>query len=169
MTRAQAILNADSYAQFARDLYIGGAPPATGLVFGAGIGALLTSQRPRWVVTAGVDLRSRTGLEIFDLVGGLHFFYTPQGGTFEHATAVNLDVGVISRSADTHLFVDTRLGAFLSDDPKARETGGLGVSASALIGWAKGGWRAGVDLRLLYDVVHDNNAAIIGIDLGFNP
>ena len=60
---------------------------------------------------------------------------------------------------------------FASDDPRlgSSKEFGLGISANALIGWAKGGWRAGVDLRLLYDRLHDNNAAIVGIELGFNP
>jgi hypothetical protein len=174
MTRAQAIVNGDSYAEFARDVYLGGAPRSTPLVLGVGAGALLTAQQPRWVVTASYDIRSRTGLEVFDLVGGLHGFVTVAGNdapTFDRrgpAFGAVADLGVISRSAQTGFFVDTRVGAFLVDDPKAT-SGSAGVSARALIGWASSGFRAGVDTRLLYDLLNDNHAVLIGVELGFTP
>jgi hypothetical protein len=174
MTRAQAILNADSYAELARDLYLGGAPRNLPIILSGGVGALLSAQRPRWVVTAGYDVRSRSGLEVFDLVGGLRGFISVTGGDSPHyeqrgpAVGASLDFGVISRSAQTSLFVDTRVGAFLFDDPKASGAA-AGVSARALIGWASSGFRTGVDLRLLYDAVNNNNAVIIGVELGVTP
>jgi hypothetical protein len=174
MTRAQAILNAESYAELARDLYLGGAPRFMPVIFGVGTGVLLSAVQPRWVVTASYDVRSRTGLEVFDLVGGLHGFISvagnepvgsPQGGP---AMGASVDFGVISRSADTKFFVDTRIGAYAEADPRA-SGGSAGVSARALIGWASGGFRAGVDTRLLFDALNSNHAMLIGVELGFTP
>jgi hypothetical protein len=175
MTRAQAILNGDSYSEFARDLYAGGPPRRVeNILFGAGFGALLSAQQPRWVVRPSLDFRSRTGLEVFDLVGGLHGFFSVSGGDSPDiskqgpAVGVGIDFGVITRSPQTKMFLDTRLGAFMADDPKASGAA-AGVSARALIGWASGGFRAGVDLRLLHDLLRDNDAMIIGVELGYEP
>jgi hypothetical protein len=175
MTRAQALVNADSYAELARDLYLGGAPRLTPLLLSVGGGALLSAQKPRWVITAGYDIRSRTGLEVFDIVGGIHGFVTVTGNeppalgrSGGPAAGGILDFGVISRSAQTKYFVDTRIGAYISDDPKASGIA-TGVSARALIGWASGGFRFGVDTRLLYDVLAKNHAALIGLEVGFTP
>jgi hypothetical protein len=175
MTRAEAILNADSYAELARDLYAGGPPRRVeNLLFGGGVGALLSAQQPRWVVRAGMDVRSRTGIEVFDLVGGLHGFFSVSGGESpdisRRGPAIGgiIDFGVITRSPHTKMFLDTRLGGFFLEDPKASGTA-VGVSARALIGWASGGFRAGVDLHLLHDRLRDNNAMIIGVELGYEP
>jgi hypothetical protein len=175
MTRAEAILNADSYAELARDLYAGGPPRRVeNLLFGGGVGALLSAQQPRWVVRAGMDVRSRTGIEVFDLVGGLHGFFSVSGGESpdisRRGPAIGgiIDFGVITRSPQTKMFLDTRLGGFFLEDPKASGTA-VGVSARALIGWASGGFRAGVDLHLLHDRLRDNNAMIIGVELGYEP
>jgi uncharacterized protein DUF4157 len=174
MTRAQAIVNAESYAELARDLYLGTTPRAIPMIFGIGTGVLLSGVQPRWVVTASEDVRSRTGLEVFDLVAGIHGFVTvagnepagrPQSGPVFGAA---VDLGVISRSADTKLFLDTRIGAYVEDDPRA-SGGSAGVSARALIGWASGGFRAGVDTRLLFDALNSNHAMLIGVELGYTP
>ena len=175
MTREQAIMNGDSYAEFARDLYAGG-PPRTveNILFGGGAGVLLSAQQPRWMIRASLDFRSRTGIEVFDLVGGLHGFFSVSGGESPDvskrgpAFAGIADIGVITRSAQTKMFLDTRVGAFFLEDPKASGTA-AGVSARALIGWASGGFRAGIDLHLLHDRLRDNNAVIIGVELGYEP
>ncbi len=175
MTRAQAILNGDSYSEFARDLYAGGPPRRVeNILFGGGTGVLLSAQQPRWVIRASLDFRSRTGLEVFDVVGGLHGFFSITGGDSPEfskqgpAVGAIADIGVITRSPQTKMFLDTRVGAFIAEDPKA-SGGAAGVSARALIGWASGGFRAGVDLQLLHDRLRDNDAMIIGVELGYEP
>jgi Domain of unknown function (DUF4157) len=177
MSRAQAIVNAESYSELARDLYLGGTPRLMPLIFSAGGGGLLSAAQPRWVITVGYDIRSRTGLEVFDIVGGLHGFITVGGGSESPdlrpggpAMGAIADFGVIRRSPETNFFVDTRLGVFLADDPRASgDTGAAGVSARALIGWARGGFRGGVDARVLFDALHGNNAMLIGVEVGYNP
>ena len=174
MTRAQAILNADSYSELARDLYLGGTPRLMPMVFTVGGGGLLSAAEPRWVITAGMDVRSRTGLEIFDIVGGLHGFMTvgesesPDFRPSTPAMGAIVDFGLIRRSPETNFFVDTRLGVYVEDDPRASR-GAAGVSARALIGWARGGFRGGVDARVLFDALHGNNAMLIGVEVGYNP
>jgi uncharacterized protein DUF4157/lysine-specific metallo-endopeptidase family protein len=174
MPRAQAIVNGDSYSEFARDLYAG-TPRATPLVLGLGTGALLTAQRPLWVITGSLDVRSRSGIEVFDLVGGLHGWIDAKEGTsgkpdFSRAAGgLALDIGLISRSADTGFFVDTRVGAFAGIDPRAPHPGSAGLSARTLMGWARSGFRVGVDTRVLADFLNDNNGMIIGVEVGYSP
>lgn len=176
MTRAQAILNGDSYSEFARDLYAGPSTLAP-VILGTGTGLLLSGRRPQWAITASYDIRSRSGIEVFDLVGGLHGFIgvAPADPTTPRLRIDTLgavaDVGFISRSADTRFFIDTRVGGFVSqtDLGGATPVGNVGLSANALIGWAKGGFRAGIDARLLFDFLHGNNAVIIGAEIGFTP
>jgi hypothetical protein len=175
MTRAQAIMNADSYSECARDLYAGGPPRIVeNLLFGGGAGVLLSAQQPRWVIRASLDVRSRTGIEVFDLVGGLHGFFSVTGGESPDVSkrgpvlGAIADIGVITRSPQTKMFLDTRVGAFIAEDPRASGAA-AGVSARALIGWASGGFRAGVDLHLLHDRLRDNDAVIIGVELGYEP
>ena len=73
---------------------------------------------PVWsfrVIGVSYDIRSRTGLEIFDLVGGIHSFIAldvaagPEEPVLREYGGI-LDFGIISRSAETRFFVDTRLG-----------------------------------------------------------
>jgi hypothetical protein len=173
MPRADAIVNADSYSEFARDLYAG-TPRATPLVLGLGTGALLTAQRPLWVITGSLDMRTRTGIEAFDLVGGAHIWIdteTISAGkpVLRAPLGAALDFGVISRGAETGFFVDARAGAFYGIDPRAPHPTSAGVSARALIGWARSGFRAGVDARLLADFLNDNNGMIVGLEIGYSP
>jgi hypothetical protein len=178
MTRAQALVNADSYSEFARELYEGGLPRATSpLLLGLGTGVLLGggSPRPQWVITASYGGRSHTGLEYFDLVGGIHGFIglgdDPAGGNGLTARRIggSVDIGVLSRSARTGFFVDVRAGAFMSGDIGQRDPATAGVSANALVGWASSGFRIGVNTQLLYDVLQSNHGAIIGIEIGGTP
>ena len=177
MTRAEALVNADSYAEFARELYEGGLPRVTPLLLSTGTGVLLGggSARPLWAITASYDIRSRTGLEVFDLIGGVHGWI---GLGADPATGTGLtprrfggavDLGVISRSAETGFFVDLRAGAFISGGGTSTDPATAGVSARGLIGWASSGFRIGVDTRLLYDVLQANHGVIIGIEIGGNP
>jgi hypothetical protein len=174
MTRAQAIRNADSYAQFAKEIYVGTAD--TPVVFGLTPGAMLSAGRPRFAVTASLDFRSRSGIEVFDLIGGVHAFISldPAAGagepTFRNVGLV-ADIGVLSRSPRTHFFADTRIGAFGSVDLGTYDPSGIaaGLTARALLGWADSNFRAGVDLRLLYDFLHGNNAVIFGGEFSWGP
>jgi|GEM_PF-3245585 len=172
MTRAQAIRNADSYSEFAKDLYFGGS--LTPLLFSLSTGALLSSGSPRWVIGATVGGRSRTGVEVFDLVGGFHFFLAldPAAGPTEPTVrdiGGEFNFGLMSRSPDTHMFVDTRLGLFATADLGIREPSRAGISSSTVIGWADSRFRAGVNLRLLYDFLSSNHAVIIGGEFSFGP
>jgi len=171
MTRSQAIHNGDSYSEFARDLFAG---PGTPLLLGLTTGALLSSGRPRWAIGASYDIRSRSGIEVFDLVGGVHGFIAldiaaPPGEPVLREFGGELNIGAISRSADTRLFVDSRLGAFTTVDVAGREPARVGISSSTIIGWANSGFRAGVNLRLLYDFLEGNHAVIIGGEFNWGP
>ena len=172
MTRAQAIRNGDSYSEFARDMFMG--PSRLPLVLNLSTGVLLSSGRPRWAISASYDIRSGTGIEIFDLVGGVHGFIAldvaagPEESVLREFGGI-LDFGIISRSADTHLFADTRLGGFVTTDIAREEPTRAGVTASSVIGWADHGFRAGVNLRLLYDFMSGNNAVIIGGEFNWGP
>jgi hypothetical protein len=166
----QAIHNADSYAQFAEEVFRGASRvPA---FFDLSTGALLSSGRSRWAIRAGLNLRSDTGLEFFDLVGGLHAFITldptPEELVLREVGGV-FDVGVITRSAETRVFADLRLGAFVLEDPADEDLRRGGLSASAVIGWADSGFRTGINVRALFDFVNNNNAVIIGGEFNFRP
>lgn len=172
MTRNQAIHNGDSYSEFARDLFAG---PGTPLFLGVTTGALLSSGRPRWTIGASYDIRlSRSGIEVFDLVGGLHAFIAldvgaPPGEPVLREFGGEVNIGAISRSADTRLFVDSRLGAFATADIAGREPARVGISSSTIIGWANSGFRGGGNLRLLYDFLQGNHAVIIGGEFNWGP
>jgi len=172
MTRSQAIHNGDSYSEFAKDLFVGTA--STPLLLGVTTGALLSSGRPRWAIVASLDLRSRSGIEVFDLVGGIHGFIAldvsaPPGEPRLREFGEEANIGVISRSADTRFFLDTRLGGFFTRDVAAREPTRAGLSSSTVIGWADSGFRAGINLRLLYDFLHSNHAVILGGEFKWGP
>jgi hypothetical protein len=172
MTRSQAIHNGDSYSEFARDLFLGTA--TTPLVIGLTTGVLLSSGRPRWAIGATYDVRSRSGIEVFDLVGGLHGFIAldigaPPGRPVLREFGGEINIGAISRSADTRFFADTRIGGFVTADVGGEEPTRAGVSSSTIIGWADSGFRAGVNLRLLYDFLQGNHAVIIGGEFNWGP
>ena len=174
MTRAQAIRNADSYAQFAREIYTGGAE--TAVVLGLSPGAMLSTGRPRFAITASMDFRSRSGIEVFDLIGGIHAF-------------ISLDLGGRPRPADGARFgpdcgfwCPFPFGA----DPLFRryqdwgvwerrsrhlrpQRNVVGVDGENPAGLADFKFRAGVDLRLLYDFLHGNNAVIFGGEFSWGP
>lgn len=172
MTRAQAIHNGDSYSEFARDQYVG--PSRLPLLLGVTTGVLLSSGQPRWAIGATYDIRSRSGIEVFDLVGGLHMFIAldpaaQTGQPVAREFGAELNIGAISRSADTRFFADTRLGGFVTADLGAEEPVRAGLSSSTVIGWADSGFRLGVNLRLLFDFLHGNNAVIIGGQFNWGP
>ncbi len=172
MTRTQAIHNGDSYSEFARDLFAG--PSSTPAVVGLTTGALLSSGRPRWVIGATYDIRSRTGIEVFDLIGGVHGFIaldigSAPGEPMLREFGAEMNVGAISRSADTRFFVDSRLGGFITADVAQREPVRAGLSSSTIIGWADSGFRAGINLRVLYDFLQGNHAVIIGGEFNWGP
>jgi len=172
MTRQQAIHNGDSYSEFARDLYLGAS--RLPLLLSLSTGVLLSSGRPRWAIGASYDIRSRSGIEVFDLVGGIHGFIALDVGAAPGQPIVRdvggeINVGAISRSAETRFFVDSRLGAFITGDVANQEPTRAGLSSSTLIGWADSRFRAGVNLRLLYDFLNNNHAAIIGGEFSFGP
>ena len=166
LTRAQAIRNADCYAELARDLFVG--REGRIVLLGLSTGALLSSGRPQWVIGAAYDLRSRSGIEVFDLVGGVHAFVGLEPGAPIERSAVRsfgagINFGFMSRAPDTHFFIDTRLGGFVqagigADQPDLR----AGLSIDTLIGWADRDFRAAINLRQLYDVLEGNHAVIIG-------
>ena len=172
MMRAQAIHNGDSYSEFAQDQFMGSSTP---LMLGLSTGVLLSSGQPRWVIGARYDVRGRSGVEVFDLVSGLYGFIAldPSAGAGRPVlrdVGGEVNIGVISRSADTHFFADTRLGAFLSRDVGAPNTpSSAGLSANVLLGWANGGFRAGVNTRLLFDFLHGNHAVIFGGEFSWGP
>lgn len=172
MTRQQAIHNGDSYSEFARDLYFGGS--TTPLMVSLSTGALLSSGTPRWAIGASFGVRSRTGIEVFDLVGGVHVFLAvdPAAGAGQpiaRDVGGELNLGVMSRSARTHMFVDTRLGLFATTDLALQEPVRGGLSSSTVIGWADSRFRAGVNLRMMFDFLRSNNAVIIGGEFTFGP
>jgi hypothetical protein len=170
MTREQAIHNADSYSEFAHQMFLG--PSVTPLVLGLSTGALLSSGRPRWMVSASLGFRSQTGIEVFDLAGGAHFFLgldptSEANPVREFGTA--LDFGVISRSADTRMFADVRLGGFMMTDMAGEEPQRAGLTASTVIGWADSGFSVGINMRMLFDFLSNNHAVIIGGEFHFGP
>ena len=172
MTRAQAIHNGDSYSEFARDQYVG--TSRMPLLLGVTTGVLLSSGQPRWAIGATYDIRSRSGIEVFDLVGGFHVFFAldpaaQTGQPVAREFGGELNIGAISRSADTHLFADTRLGGFVTADLGVEEPVRAGLSSSTVIGWADSGFRFGINLRLLFDFLHGNNAVIIGGQFNWGP
>jgi hypothetical protein len=172
MTRAQAIHNGDSYSEFARDLFMGAT--TTPLILSLTTGALLSSGRPRWVIGASFGPRSRSGIEVFDLVGGLHLFLAldvagPADRPVRREFGMELNIGAISRSAHTHLFVDTRIGGFVTSDLALEEPTRAGLSSSTLIGWANSGFRTGINFRLMYDMLQKNHAVIIGGEFNWGP
>jgi len=165
LTRQQAIHNADSYSQFAQDLFLSVNNNPDPLMLSVFTGGLLSAGTTQWVIGASVDARSRTGLEVFDLVGGVQYFVGLDGESLSLNTlGLGIDVGVITRSPDTHFFADIRTGAFFSGNlaNPVNSQFSIGPTLSNTIGWADNGFRAGVNLRLLYDVLNNNNAAIIG-------
>lgn len=172
MTRAQAVHNGDSYSEFAQDLFIGASLSTVQLTLSTGV--LLSEGRPRWAIRAGFDVRSQTGIEVFDLVGGVAGFIAldvaAQGSQpvlREYGGEAN--IGFISRSAQTSVFVDTRLGIFGTADAARREPDRLGLSSSTLIGWGDSRFRTGINLRLLYDFLQNNHAVIIGGEFRWGP
>lgn len=172
MTRGQAIHNGDSYSEFARDLFMGAT--TTPLLLGLTTGALLSSGRPRWAIGASFGPRSRSGIEVFDLVGGLHMFIALDIAAsaqqpVRREFGMELNIGAISRSAHTRFFVDTRIGGFVTTDLALEEPTRAGVSSSTLIGWADSSFRTGVNLRLLYDFLQGNHALIIGGEFNWGP
>ena len=172
MTRAQAIHNGDSYSEFARDQYVG--TSRLPLLIGVTTGVLLSSGQPRWAIGASYDIRSRSGIEVFDLVGGLHMFIAldpaaQTGQPVAREFGGELNIGAISRSADTRFFADTRLGGFVTADLGVEEPVRAGLSSSTVIGWADSGFRFGINLRLLFDFLHGNNAVIIGGQFNWGP
>jgi hypothetical protein len=172
MTRSQAIHNGDSYSEFAKELFMGTATEP--LVLGLSTGALLSSGRPRWAIGASFSHRSRSGIEVFDLVGGLHTFIAldvgaPAEQPVRREFGMELNIGAISRSAQTHLFVDTRIGGFVTTDLALEEPTRAGLSSSTVIGWANSGFRTGLNLRLMYDILQKNHAVIIGGEFNWGP
>jgi hypothetical protein len=172
MTRSQAIRNGDSYSEFAKDLFMGTA--TSPLVLGLSTGALLSSGRPRWAIGASFSHRSRSGIEVFDLVGGLHTFIAldvgaPADQPVRREFGMELNIGAISRSAQTRFFLDTRIGGFVTTDVALEEPTRAGLSSSTLIGWANSGFRAGINLRLMYDILQKNHAVIIGGEFNWGP
>jgi hypothetical protein len=170
MTRAQAVRNADSYSEFAHQMFLG--TSVTPLVLGLSTGTLLSSGRPRWAIGASYNIRSQSGIEVFDLVGGVHFFLaldsTPGEPTARDIGGA-VDFGVISRAAETRMFADMRLGGFYMADLAEEEPARAGLTASTVIGWADSRFRAGINLRLLYDFLDSNHAVIIGGEFHFGP
>ncbi len=172
MTRSQAIHNGDSYSEFAKELFMGTATEP--LVLGLSTGALLSSGRPRWVIGTSFGPRSRSGIEVFDLVGGLHLFLAmdvaaPADRPVRREFGMELNIGAISRSAHTRLFVDTRIGGFVTSDLALEEPTRAGLSSSTLIGWANSGFRTGINFRLMYDILQKNHAVIIGGEFNWGP
>jgi hypothetical protein len=37
------------------------------------------------------------------------------------------------------------------------------------MGWARSGFRVGVDARVLADFLNDNNGMIVGLEVGYSP
>jgi hypothetical protein len=170
LTRQQAVDNADSYSEFAKGLVLS-SPGLLPFQLSLSTGALLSAGRPLWAVRARAGLRSRTGLEVFDLVGGVNFFFglDPSPGPDEpviREIGLGVDLGVLSRSADTHFFADTRVGAFYMEEQVWASNERGGISISALIGWADNGFRTGVDMTMLFDLLSDNHALLIGGTFG---
>jgi hypothetical protein len=165
-----AIHNADSYAQFAEEMFMGAS--RVPMFIDVSTGALLSSGRSRWVIRAGINVRSDTGLEVFDLVFGVHGFITldptPDELAVREAGGV-FDVGVITRDAETRAFADLRLGIFFLEDLAEEDLRRAGLSVGAVIGWADSGFRTGINVRALFDFVNNNNAVIIGGEFNFRP
>jgi hypothetical protein len=62
-----------------------------------------------------------------------------------------------------------RLGGFYMADLAEEEPARAGLTASTVIGWADSRFRAGINLRLLYDFLDSNHAVIIGGEFHFGP
>jgi hypothetical protein len=176
MTRAQALTNGDSYSELARELYEGGTPRSMPMVFTGGTGLLVGNgqARPQWAITAGFDFRSRTGLEVFDLVGGFRTFVgvgddPTSGHTAVRTIGGSLDFGIMSRAPQTGFFVDTRAGVYGTIGTDFRDPATAGITARTLIGWANSGFRVGLDTRLLFDLVNANHGVLIGLEIGGQP
>ena len=166
-----AIPNGDSYSQFAEDLVMGTSTP---LIFGLSTGALLSSGRPRWVIGASYSVRSRSGIEVFDLVGGSNAFIAldvgaPADRPVRRELGMELNIGAVSRSARTHFFLDTRIGGFVTSDLAIAQPTRARLSSNTLIGWANSGFRAGINLRLMFDILEKNHAVIIGGEFNWGP
>jgi hypothetical protein len=173
LSREQAIRNADSYSEFAREQFTSlGREP---VFLGFGTGLHLSGSGAAWAVTTSESFRSRTGLEVIDLVGGVHLFIAidPNTDTDVPVEVVDLgaaaDIGFQSRSPHTRFLADFRVGAFISGrDLTSRESSlATGVTTSLLLGWANSDFRAGINLRAFYDVLHNNHAVIIGGQFDF--
>jgi hypothetical protein len=80
-----------------------------------------------------------------------------------HGAAV--DIGVLSRSPETHFFADTRIGAFFTMEGEIINRAGLTLSTT--IGWANSGFRTGLNVRQLLDFMDQNHSVIVGGEFGF--
>lgn len=167
MTRQQAIRNGDSYSEFAREMFTGGGDCP--MVFGLSAGVLLSSGRPQFALTASTDFRTRSGIEVFDLIGGVHYFIGLDPSPRESTLGVALDLGILTRSPQSHFFADTRLGVFATADAdtSSRVPPRFGMSVDVMLGWANSGFRAGVNVRQLFDFLEGNHAVIIGGEFNF--
>jgi len=161
LARNLAIRNADCYSKFAQDVYLGSHTTPYSVSLSPGL--LLSSAGPQFVIRANFELGTRSGLEVFDLVGGLHLWFGTDGTRY--TLGESLDIGILSRSPETHFFADTRIGVFASTDESANAR--IGISPSVVIGWANSGFRAGVEVRPLFDFLHGEHAMIVGGELGF--
>lgn len=172
MTRQQAVRNADSYSEFARDMFTGGSQST--ILLGLTPGVLLSSGDPHFAITANFDFRTHSGIEVFDLIGGYHLFLGLDPSPEPDESVVSragfaVDFGFLTRSPQSHLFADVRLGAFLSVDPSGEPKAQVGPSVDTLVGWADSGFRAGINVRQLYDVLEGNHAWIIGGEFSLLP